>query len=141
MGRSAEQSRDTPTRTRMNPRPLWGKVHGRKQELLGKVSVSLSGAEHSHTPDTPPTSRGCRHWARMATCSLLRLVPPAWAWLSHWAAWSLTHGTATSALRPFIGTNSPECFFVFVCFFKKRTRSLSLSQGILKTPAKAITRS
>lgn len=138
MGRPAEQSRDTPTRTRMNPRPLWGRVHGRKQELLGKVSVSLSGAEHSHTLDTPAYQSGYRLWARTAACSL---VPSAWAWLSQWAAWSLTHGAATSALRPFIGTNSPGCFFVFVVFFKKRTRSLSLSQGILKTPAKAITRS
>lgn len=49
----------------------------------------------------------------------MRPVPPAWAWLSQWAAWSLTHGTATSALRPFIGTNSPGCFFVFVVFLKK----------------------
>lgn len=42
----------------MNLRPLWGRVHGRKQELLGKVSVSLSGAEHSHTLNTPAYQPG-----------------------------------------------------------------------------------
>lgn len=63
-----------------------------------------------------------------------------------WVSWSLNSSTATSSAPP----SSVQValvvvvFFVvclFVCFFKKRTWFLSLSQDILKTPAKAITRS
>lgn len=139
------ESSDPPHYTRTLGGVLWAEPGHRKQELLRKASarpkLSVSRWSDIAWLGSRPQTRGRDG----------HMLPGTAVPISSWGAaggWLSTMGCLVSHLptQPpvlFICTSSPGCISVFVCLFflKKRTRSLLLSQGILKTPAKAITRS
>lgn len=74
-GQVRGQSRDTPVRTRVNPRPFWEKVAWQEAGTSREGIISLSGVEHSHMARRWATGRATDHRARKATCYLLLSCP------------------------------------------------------------------